>query len=66
MNLTVAIPHCSSEALMLNHYIQVIHTSRCARGLAMRSADNVLPDAGSNCEGKELPPEAKDGEVMEK
>ncbi|CAJ1367795.1 unnamed protein product, partial [Effrenium voratum] len=29
--------------LMLNHYIQVIHTSRCARGLAMRSNDNVLP-----------------------
>eukprot|EP00439_Symbiodinium_sp_Y106_P010410 s452_g1.t1 len=31
-------------ALMLNHYIQVIHTSRCARGLAMRSSDNVLPE----------------------
>jgi len=31
-------------ALMLNHYIQVIHTSRCARGLAMRSTDNVLPE----------------------
>eukprot|EP00440_Ansanella_granifera_P053803 gb/GFBE01058325.1/.p1 GENE.gb/GFBE01058325.1/~~gb/GFBE01058325.1/.p1 ORF type:complete len:394 (+),score=50.96 gb/GFBE01058325.1/:1-1182(+) len=31
-------------ALMLNHYIQVIHTSRCARGLAMRSNDNVLPE----------------------
>ena len=30
---------------MLNHYIQVIHTNRCARGLAMRSADNVLPEA---------------------
>ena len=29
---------------MLNHYIQVIHTSRCARGLAMRSTDNVLPE----------------------
>lgn len=33
------------KALMLNHYIQVIHTNRCARGLAMRSADNVLPEA---------------------
>eukprot|EP00930_Biecheleria_cincta_P071281 TRINITY_DN58797_c0_g1_i1.p1 TRINITY_DN58797_c0_g1~~TRINITY_DN58797_c0_g1_i1.p1 ORF type:complete len:405 (+),score=61.51 TRINITY_DN58797_c0_g1_i1:50-1216(+) len=31
-------------ALMLNHYLQVIHTSRCARGLAMRSNDNVLPE----------------------
>ncbi|CAE8677705.1 unnamed protein product, partial [Polarella glacialis] len=31
-------------ALMLNHYLQVIHTSRCARGLAMGSFDNVLPE----------------------
>lgn len=31
-------------ALMLNHYIRVIHTNRCARGLAMRSTDNVLPE----------------------
>lgn len=31
-------------ALMLNHYLQVIHTNRCARGLAMRSNDNVLPE----------------------
>mmetsp|Transcript_53462 Transcript_53462/g.153400 ORF Transcript_53462/g.153400 Transcript_53462/m.153400 type:complete len:397 (+) Transcript_53462:80-1270(+) len=30
-------------ALMLVSYLQVIHTNRCARGLAMRSADNVLP-----------------------
>merc|ERR1719436_2161685 len=30
-------------ALMLSLYLQVIHTNRCARGLAMRSADNVLP-----------------------
>jgi len=30
-------------ALMLASYLQVIHTNRCARGLAMRSADNVLP-----------------------
>lgn len=30
-------------ALMLSSYLHVIHTSRCARGLAMRSADNVLP-----------------------
>lgn len=29
--------------LMLNSYLQVIHTSRHARGLAMRSSDNVLP-----------------------
>ena len=34
----------TGAALMLNHYIQVIHTNRCARGLAMRSADNVLPE----------------------
>lgn len=29
--------------LMLASFLQVIHTNRCARGLAMRSADNVLP-----------------------
>ena len=37
------------QALMLNHYIQVIHTSRCARGLAMRSTDNVLPEPWHGC-----------------
>jgi len=31
-------------ALMLSSYLQVIHTNRCARGLAFRSADNVLPE----------------------
>lgn len=31
-------------ALMLNSYLQVIHTNRFARGLAVRSADNVLPE----------------------
>mmetsp|Transcript_20378 Transcript_20378/g.47678 ORF Transcript_20378/g.47678 Transcript_20378/m.47678 type:complete len:394 (-) Transcript_20378:137-1318(-) len=31
-------------ALMLASYLQVIHTNRGARGLAMRSADNVLPE----------------------
>lgn len=31
-------------ALMLSSYLQVIHTNRCARGLAMRSVDNVLPE----------------------
>lgn len=30
--------------LMLNSYLQVIHTNRFARGLAVRSADNVLPE----------------------
>lgn len=30
-------------ALMLTWLLQVIHTNRCARGLAMRSADNILP-----------------------
>jgi len=31
-------------ALMLNSYLQVIHTNRGARGLATRSPDNVLPE----------------------
>jgi len=31
-------------ALMLNSYLRVIHTNRFARGLAVRSADNVLPE----------------------
>lgn len=30
-------------ALMLSSYLQVIHTNRYARGLVMRSSDNVLP-----------------------
>jgi len=30
--------------LMLSSYLQVIHTNRFARGLAVRSADNVLPE----------------------
>jgi hypothetical protein len=29
---------------MLSSYLQVIHTNRFARGLAVRSADNVLPE----------------------
>jgi len=32
------------SALMLSWLLEVIHTNRCARGLAMRSADNVLPE----------------------
>lgn len=35
--------HARFAALMLNSYLQVIHTSRHARGLATRSSDNVLP-----------------------
>jgi len=35
--------HARFAALMLNSYLQVIHTNRHARGLAMRSSDNVLP-----------------------
>jgi len=35
--------HARLAALMLNSYLQVIHTNRHARGLAMRSSDNVLP-----------------------
>jgi len=35
--------HARLAALMLNSYLQVIHTSRHARGLAVRSGDNVLP-----------------------
>eukprot|EP00747_Dinoflagellata_sp_TGD_P209291 gnl/TRDRNA2_/TRDRNA2_82680_c0_seq1.p1 gnl/TRDRNA2_/TRDRNA2_82680_c0~~gnl/TRDRNA2_/TRDRNA2_82680_c0_seq1.p1 ORF type:complete len:467 (-),score=67.59 gnl/TRDRNA2_/TRDRNA2_82680_c0_seq1:197-1597(-) len=31
-------------ALMLSSYVQVIHTNRFARGLVLRSADNVLPE----------------------
>lgn len=31
-------------SLMLRSYLQVIHTNRFARGLAVRSADNVLPE----------------------
>lgn len=31
-------------AHMLSSYIRVVHTNRCARGLAMRSMDNVLPE----------------------
>jgi len=30
-------------ALMMDSYLQVIHTNRFARGLAVRSADNILP-----------------------
>jgi len=30
--------------LMLSSYLEVIHTNRFARGLAVRSADNVLPE----------------------
>mmetsp|Transcript_30613 Transcript_30613/g.55923 ORF Transcript_30613/g.55923 Transcript_30613/m.55923 type:complete len:408 (+) Transcript_30613:47-1270(+) len=32
------------SALMLHSYLQVVHTNRCSRGLAIRSADNVLPE----------------------
>lgn len=32
------------SALMLNSYLEVIHTNRAARGIAKRSADNVLPE----------------------
>lgn len=32
------------SALMLSSYLQVIHTNRYARGLVVRSSDNVLPE----------------------
>jgi hypothetical protein len=35
--------HARIAALMLSSYMRVIHTNRHARGLAMRSSDNVLP-----------------------
>jgi len=35
--------HARLAALMLSSYLQVIHTSRHARSLAIRSNDNVLP-----------------------
>lgn len=31
-------------AHMLSSYLQVVHTHRCARGLAVRGSDNVLPE----------------------